>query len=65
MTAGEIAMAGSKLKEYRMGQLAGVGIIRYADVFGDAHLEEFCHRAQFGDMQRAKNEGTYMSVFVI
>jgi hypothetical protein len=50
MTAGEFAMEGPKLKEYRMGQLAGIGIMRYADVFGDPHLEEFCHRAQFGDM---------------
>jgi hypothetical protein len=50
MTSGEIAMVGSKLEEYRMGQLAGIGIMRYADVFGDPHLEEFCHRAQFGDM---------------
>ena len=50
MTAGEIAIEGPKLNEYRMGQLAGIGIIRYADVFGDPHLEEFCHRAQFVDM---------------
>jgi hypothetical protein len=50
MAAGEIAIEGPKLKEYRMGQLAGIGIIRYADVFGDPHLEEFCHRAQFDDM---------------
>jgi hypothetical protein len=42
-------MEGPKLNEYRMGQLAGIGIIRYTDVFGDPHLEEFCHRAQFGD----------------
>jgi hypothetical protein len=50
MIAGEIAIEGPKLNEYRMGQLAGIGIMRYADVFGDPHLEEFCHRAQFGDM---------------
>jgi len=50
MTTGEIAVEGPKLNEYRMGQLAGIGIIRYVDVFGDPHLEEFCHRAQFGDI---------------
>src|SRR5262245_62940520 len=50
MIAGEIAIEGPKLNEYRLGQLAGIGILRYADVFGDPHLEEFCHRAQFGDM---------------
>lgn len=50
MIAGEIAIEGPKLNEYRLGQLAGIGIMRYADVFGDPHLEEFCHRAQFGDM---------------
>jgi len=50
MTAGEIAVVGPTLNEYRMGQLAGIGIIRYTDVFGDPHLEEFCHRAQFGDI---------------
>src|SRR5262249_17596050 len=25
-----------------------MGIIKYADIFGDLHLVEFCHRAQFG-----------------
>ena len=50
MTAGEIATEGPKLNEYRVGRLAAIGIMRYADVFGDPHLEEFCHRAQFGDM---------------
>ena len=49
MTAGEIAIEGPKLREY-MGQLAGIGILRYADVFGDPHLEEFCHRALFDDI---------------
>src|SRR5262249_62028540 len=24
-----------------------MGIIEYADIFGDIHLVEFCHRAQF------------------
>jgi hypothetical protein len=50
MTAGVIAIEGPKLNDYRMGQLAGIGIIRYDDVFGDPHLEEFCHRAQFADI---------------
>jgi hypothetical protein len=49
MTAGEIAVEGPKLNEY-MGQLSGIGIIRYSDVFGDPHLEQFCHRAQFSDI---------------
>jgi len=49
MIAGEIAIEGLTLNN-RMGQLAGIGIMKYADVFGDPHLEEFCHRAQFGDM---------------
>jgi hypothetical protein len=50
MTAGEITIEGPKLSEYRAGQLGGIGIIRYFDVFGDPHLEEFCHHAQYGDM---------------
>ena len=25
-----------------------MGIITYADIFGDLHLVQFCHRAQFG-----------------
>jgi hypothetical protein len=50
MMAGMIAIEGPKLNEYRMGQLAGIGIIRYLDVFGYPHLEEFCHRAQFADI---------------
>jgi len=50
MTAGGIAKEGPELNEYRMRQLAAIGIIRYADVFADPHLEEFCHRAHFGDM---------------
>jgi hypothetical protein len=47
MTAGVIAIEGPKLSEYKTGQLTGIGIIRYLDVFGYPHLEEFCHRAQF------------------
>src|SRR5262245_54277850 len=34
MTAGVIAIQGPKLSEYKTGQLAGIGIIRYLDVFG-------------------------------
>src|SRR5215831_7244462 len=34
MTAGEIAIEGLTLNN-RMGQLAGIGIMKYADVFGD------------------------------
>jgi hypothetical protein len=32
-----------------------MGIIKYADIFGDLHLVAFCHRAQFGaiDWERA------------
>src|SRR5262249_82057 len=50
MTAGVIAIKGPKLSDYKTGQLAGLGIIRYLDVFGYPHLEEFCHRAQFVDI---------------
>ena len=41
-------MDGRALDLLRGGGLITMGIIKYADIFGDVHLVEFCHRAQFG-----------------
>src|SRR5262249_40275547 len=42
------SMDGRGLDLLRGGGLITMGIITYADIFGDIHLVEFCHRAQFG-----------------
>ena len=42
------SMDGRGLELLRGGGLIAMGIITYADIFGDLHLVEFCHRAQFG-----------------
>jgi len=42
------SMDGRALDLLRGGGLIAMGIIKYADIFGDLHLVEFCHRAQFG-----------------
>src|SRR5262249_43357945 len=43
-----VSMDGPGLDLLRSGGLIAMGIIKYADIFGDLHLVEFCHRAQFG-----------------
>src|SRR5262245_7349323 len=42
------SMDGRGLDLLRGGGLITMGIITYADIFGDLHLVEFCHGAQFG-----------------
>jgi hypothetical protein len=48
MTGAVFSMDGRGLDLLRGGGLIAMGIIKYADIFGDLHLVEFCHRAQFG-----------------
>jgi len=48
MTGAVASMDGLALDLLRGGGLITMGIIKYADIFGDLHLVEFCHRAQFG-----------------
>src|SRR5262244_2883000 len=48
MTGAVVSMDGRGLDLLRGGGLITMGIIEYADIFGDRHLVEFCHRAQFG-----------------
>jgi len=48
MTGAVVSMDGRALDLLRGGGLIAMGIIKYADIFGDLHLVEFCHRAQFG-----------------
>jgi hypothetical protein len=48
MTGAVFSMDGRGLDLLRGGGLITMGIITYADIFGDRHLVEFCHRAQFG-----------------
>ena len=48
MTGAVFSMDGRGLDLLRSGGLITMGIIEYADIFGDIHLVEFCHRAQFG-----------------
>jgi hypothetical protein len=48
MTGAALSMDGSALEQLRSGGLIAMGIVNYADIFGDRHLVEFCHRAQFG-----------------
>jgi hypothetical protein len=48
MTGAVAAMDGRALDLLRGGGLITMGILKYADIFGDLHLVEFCHRAQFG-----------------
>ena len=48
MTGAVVSMDGRGLDLLRGGGLITMGIIKYADIFGDLHLVEFCHRAQFG-----------------
>ena len=48
MTGAVFSMDGRGLDQLRGGGLITMGIAKYADVFGDLHLVEFCHRAQFG-----------------
>jgi hypothetical protein len=48
MTGAVFSMDGRGLDLLRGGGLITMGIITYADIFGDLHLVEFCHRAQFG-----------------
>jgi hypothetical protein len=48
MTGAVASMDGGALDLLRGGGLITMGIITYADIFGDLHLVEFCHRAQFG-----------------
>ena len=48
MTGAVFSMDGRGLDLLRGGGLITKGIITYADIFGDLHLVEFCHRAQFG-----------------
>ena len=48
MTGAVFSMDGRGLDLLRGGGLIAMGIITYADIFGDRHLVEFCHRAQFG-----------------
>jgi hypothetical protein len=43
-----VSMDGRALDLLRGGGLIAMGIVKYADIFGDLHLVEFCHRAQFG-----------------
>jgi hypothetical protein len=48
MTGAVFSMDGRGLDLLRGGGLIAMGIITYADIFGDLHLVEFCNRAQFG-----------------
>src|SRR5215469_4929097 len=48
LTGAVVSMDGRGLDLLRSGGLITMGIIEYADIFGDIHLVEFCHRAQFG-----------------
>jgi hypothetical protein len=48
MTGAVFSMDGRALDLMRGGGLITMGIVKYADIFGDLHLVEFCHRAQFG-----------------
>ena len=48
MTGAVFSMDGRGLDLLRGGGLIAMGIFTYADIFGDRHLVEFCHRAQFG-----------------
>jgi hypothetical protein len=48
MTGAVASMDGGALDLLRGGGLIAMGIVKYADIFGDLHLVEFCHRAQFG-----------------
>ena len=48
MTGAVASMDGRALDLLRGGGLITMGIVKYADIFGDLHLVEFCHRAQFG-----------------
>ena len=48
LTGAVVSMDGRGLDLLRGGGLITMGIIEYADIFGDLHLVEFCHRAQFG-----------------
>lgn len=48
MPGAVVSMDGPGLDLLRGGGLITMGIIKYADIFGDLHLVEFCHRAQFG-----------------
>ena len=48
MTGAVFSMDGPGLELLRGGGLITMGIIKYGDIFGDLHLVEFCHRAQFG-----------------
>src|SRR5215831_6354154 len=48
MTGAVVSMDGRGLDLLRSGGLVTMGIIEYADIFGDLHLVEFRHRAQFG-----------------
>lgn len=48
VTGAVSSMDGRGLELLRGGGLIAMGIITYADIFGDLHLVQFCHRAQFG-----------------
>jgi hypothetical protein len=48
VTGAVVSMDGRGLDLLRGGGLIAMGIIKYADIFGDLHLVEFCHRAEFG-----------------
>ena len=48
VTGAVVSMDGPGLDLLRSGGLIAMGIIKYADIFGDLHLVEFCHRAHFG-----------------
>ena len=48
VTGAVVSTDGPGLDLLRSGGLIAMGIIKYADIFGDLHLVEFCHRAQFG-----------------
>jgi hypothetical protein len=48
MTGAVVSMDGRALDLLRGGGLIAIGVVKYADIFGDLHLVEFCHRAQFG-----------------
>jgi hypothetical protein len=48
MTGAVFSMDGPGLDLLRGGGLITMGILKYADIFGDLHLVEFCYRAQFG-----------------
>ncbi len=48
VTGAVVSMDGRGLELLRGGGLIAMGIVTYADIFGDLHLVQFCHRAQFG-----------------